>query len=481
MSKARGGKMTQALYTSCTGLKAGTNQINVVSNNVANMNTTAYKSSRVNFETLFYRDMTPSSTASITSGGVNAKQIGYGVQIGGIARNFEQGTWKETGVTSDMMISGNGYFVCQDSEGRTFLTRDGSFSLDSNGDLVTASGYYVMGSESTFSTSASTKNVHIPQLLNLKVEGTENDENGLFGETLVSELNNASLTAGAFNIVINGDDGEVGTATISFTQEQIDTMDINTMVTSINAQLAATDIGAAGKGSDYAKAVVDNGTIIFQAIETDDADDVFTALEFETPQEGGCNFVDEFGLSNVAKDADGNYVSKIVNYSAQVSPLSSYNDAIFLEEWSISTSGVVQATYSDGTNLTVVVDENNEITWQITTGDFIKMHGDDVDISETVLEKSNMLLELCTVVNEAGLESRSNNLWEIGQNAGTAYFGMAGNSGLGTIQSGGLESSNVELATELSEMIMAQRLVQANSRVFSTADSTMETLVYLGQ
>ncbi len=472
--------MTQALYTSCTGLKAGTNQINVISNNVANMNTTAYKSSRVNFETLFYRDMTPSSTASITSGGVNAKQIGYGVQVGGVARNFEQGTWKETGVTSDMMISGNGYFVCQDSEGRTFLTRDGSFTLDSNGDLVTSSGYYVMGSESTFSTSASNKNVHIPQLLNLKVEGTDNDETGLFGETLVSELNNASITAGSFNLVINGDDGKTGTATITFTQNQIDTMDINTMVTQINTQLATQAVGTA-KADAYVKAAVGNGTIIFQTIETDDADTVYTAIEFETPAEGGSNIVDELGLSNVAKNDAGEYVSKTVNYSADVSPLSSYNDAIFLEEWSISTSGIVQATYSDGTNLTVVVDENNEITWQITTGDFIKMNGDDVSINETVLEKSNMMLELCTVVNEAGLESRSNNLWEIGQNAGTAYFGMAGNSGLGTIQSGGLESSNVELATELSEMILAQRLVQANSRVFSTADSTLETLVYLGQ
>ena len=133
--------MTQALYTSCTGLKAGTNKISVVSNNVANMNTTAYKASRVNFETLFYRDMTPSSTASVTTGGVNARQIGYGVQIGGITRNFTQGTWQETGRLQDMMISGNGYFVVSDSEGRTFLTRDGSFSLDSNGDMLLCNGY----------------------------------------------------------------------------------------------------------------------------------------------------------------------------------------------------------------------------------------------------------------------------------------------------------------------------------------------------
>ena len=156
--------MTQALYTSCTGLKAGTNQINVVSNNVANMNTTAYKASRVNFETIFYSDLSPSSTASVTSGGINARQVGHGVQIGGITKNLTQGTYKETGRVQDMMIDGNGYFVVGDAEGRPFLTRDGSFTLDANGDMVTATGMYVMGAESVYSTTASSTRIHIPTL-----------------------------------------------------------------------------------------------------------------------------------------------------------------------------------------------------------------------------------------------------------------------------------------------------------------------------
>ena len=458
--------MSQALYTSGTGLKAGTNQINVVSNNVANMNTTAYKSSRVNFETLFYSDLSHSSTASVTSGGVNAKQVGHGVQIGSITRNFTQGTFINTGRDQDMMISGNGYFVVTDSSGQSFLTRDGSFSLDSNGDLVTSSGYYVMGATNTYSTTASDVNIHIPTLLNMDVHGTTAAE---FGETLVSEMNNADITAGTFTMIINDDAGPQ-TVNITLAQDDIDTMDINALVGEINAQLQ-------GAGADdKVTATVTDGTITFAAADAD------TAIEFETPEEGGSNFVEELGLSNVEKaEGTDNYVTKVANYSAVVDEAGSYNTAVTLEDWGVSNNGIVEATYSDGSKLTVAIDENNEMTWQITTGDFVKITGDDVTMDDGVLDYANMMLEMCMVVNESGLESDSNNLWTIGSNAGTPYFGVAGYAAFGTIQTGGLEASNVELSDELSEMILAQRLVQANSRVFNTASSTLETLVYLGQ
>lgn len=458
--------MSQALYTSGTGLKAGTNQINVVSNNVANMNTTAYKSSRVNFETLFYSDLSHSSTASVTSGGVNAKQVGHGVQIGSITRNFTQGTFINTGRDQDMMISGNGYFVVTDSSGQSFLTRDGSFSLDSNGDLVTSSGYYVMGATNTYSTTASDVNIHIPTLLNMDVHATTAAE---FGETLVSEMNNADITAGTFTMIIN-DAGGPQTVNITLAQDDIDTMDINALVGEINTQLQ-------GAGADdKVTATVTDGTITFEAADAD------TAIEFETPEEGGSNFVEELGLSNVEKaEGTDNYVTKVANYSAVVDEAGSYNAAVTLEDWGVSNNGIIEATYSDGSKLTVAIDENNEMTWQITTGDFVKITGDDVTMDDGVLDYANMMLEMCMVVNESGLESDSNNLWTIGSNAGTPYFGVAGYAAFGTIQTGGLEASNVELSDELSEMILAQRLVQANSRVFNTASSTLETLVYLGQ
>ena len=97
------------------------------------------------------------------------------------------------------------------------------------------------------------------------------------------------------------------------------------------------------------------------------------------------------------------------------------------------------------------------------------------------IENSNFVIELATMVNEEGLVSVNNNLWEWAADVGDVYYGMAGEVSFGSIESGGYEGSNVDIAAELSNMITAQRMIQMNSRVFSTASSVMETLAYLGQ
>ena len=120
--------MSQALHTSSTGINAGQSQINVIANNVANINTTAYKAANVTFETLFSNTLSYGSAATSDGGGTNPKQIGLGTKIGGITRNFNTGTFVQTGRDTDLMISGSGYFVVQDSDGKQYFTRDGIFS-----------------------------------------------------------------------------------------------------------------------------------------------------------------------------------------------------------------------------------------------------------------------------------------------------------------------------------------------------------------
>ena len=110
--------MTQALQTAATGINVGQQQINVIANNVANINTVAYKSANMTFETLFSNTLSHGSAATKEGGGTNPQQIGLGVKIGGISRNFEIGTFVNTGRDTDVMISGNGYFVVQDSDGK---------------------------------------------------------------------------------------------------------------------------------------------------------------------------------------------------------------------------------------------------------------------------------------------------------------------------------------------------------------------------
>ena len=118
--------------------------------------------------------------------------------------------------------------------------------------------------------------------------------------------------------------------------------------------------------------------------------------------------------------------------------------------------------------------------WKYITKDGVTITGSDVTASGSSITNSCFALELATMVNQEGLISLNNNLWEWGPNAGEIYYGIAGEMAFGSVESGGYEESNVDIAYELSNMISAQRMIQMNSRVFSTASSVMETLAYLG-
>ena len=178
--------MSQALHTSSTGINAGQQQINVIANNVANINTTAYKSANMTFETLYSRNLSYGSAATTEGGGTNPKQIGLGVKIGGITRDFSSGDFVSTGRDMDLMISGNGFFVVQDAEGKLYYTRDGVFSTDSEGNVVTQSGMKVVAANSPYSNSSSGETVKIPKNLSATVTG----DPGLGTKTISPSLTN---------------------------------------------------------------------------------------------------------------------------------------------------------------------------------------------------------------------------------------------------------------------------------------------------
>ena len=693
--------MTQALYTSKTGLTAGQYQIDVVANNIANINTTAFKAASVNFQTLFSDTITQGSTPTATNGGINPKQIGLGVQVGSIKRNFDSGTFISTGLTSDMMISGNGYFAVMDANGNTYLTRDGSFTLDANGDLVNSCTYRVLGASNIYSTMNSQTNVHVPTVLNTETIATPTST---FSSKDLSDLNNAGITAGTFNIEItlkgvkyhstieigtvscnvaklvdqinqslatarvydsNGkdvttevggtgflhsyvtcgiDDGKInfsitdyanskeniviggdwltarqftetlnGVDTTYFVDDTGDntvyTIDDNAQATAVSGtklsgsrtwtESATTSITSASggstttisvgsttnlrtaykyTGSDSTTFYVDSapnaglpptynvyqllsgtiytsvgtteidpstqdaasfnrvhslvmegstkdinkgGTLIENAEVYHDTDgntyyekdnvwyqgNTKTGYAEIVPQpsdaqietfirtkdvtnigftSGTSNFLSETGIATNAVNTDFTEThtvsSKIIDYTVNVNAVASLTDAVALEDYTISTNGIIEASYSNGDILTVQINDNDgSFTWKYTTSDNVIVTGSDVKIEDSVAIPANMVIQLATLVNEAGLVSESNNLWSVGPNAGTVFYGVGGSMGLGNIQSSGLEGSNVDMATEFSNMIIAQRAIQANSRVFSTASNVLETLVYMGQ
>ena len=123
-----------------SGLNAAASNLDVIGNNIANVNTTAYKSSSVSFADTFSNTLRAASSAS----GDTSIQIGTGVQVSGMSTNYTQGSLSSTGNATDLAVSGSGYFVVRDANGMNYATRDGAFHFDSSGDLVNAQGFSVV-------------------------------------------------------------------------------------------------------------------------------------------------------------------------------------------------------------------------------------------------------------------------------------------------------------------------------------------------
>ena len=160
--------MLRSLYSGISGMKVNQTKLDVIGNNLANVSTTAFKGSRVNFSTTISQTLGSASAASDSLGGVNGKQIGLGAQISSIDKIMSQGSMQSTSRSLDVAVDGSGYFMVATGPALTgnandsitianngignmpannsvAYTRDGSFVLDNEGNLLTSKGYRVLG------------------------------------------------------------------------------------------------------------------------------------------------------------------------------------------------------------------------------------------------------------------------------------------------------------------------------------------------
>lgn len=442
--------MSQALHTSSTGINAGQSEINVIAHNVANINTVAFKSANMTFETLYSNNLSYGSAATKDGGGTNPKQIGLGVKISGITRNFDNGTFVATGRDLDTMISGVGFYVVQDAGGHQYFTRDGVFNVDSAGNLVTQNGMKVVGAKSTYSASGNDKTVKIPKNMLAIIEGDPS-----ISSVKIEDLNNASITTG---------------------QVSVDIKDTSGNVTNVLVDIPTGDKTVAAIVNNFNSALGSYG-ITFSAADGRISYENTGSYEMSFASKGTTsNFLAETGLANST-------TSDIINEVVTLQDMINYNDpdAVSLKSTGIDENGIIVATYNDGSILTQYVDEAQTLQWKYTTSDGVTIQGGDVTPQGSSIANANFAIELATMVNQEGLISLNNNLWDWGPDVGEIYYGVAGEMAFGSIESGGYEESNVDIAHELSNMITAQRMIQMNSRVFSTASSVMEILSYLGQ
>lgn len=473
--------MSQALYTSMTGLNVAQQSINVVSNNVANINTTAFKSADARFATLFSNTLTAGNAPSATAGGTNPKQIGLGVKLEAITRNFIIGSYLSTGNSDDSMISGRGYYTVMDPSGNVFLTRDGGFTLDANGDMITASGNKVLGAARLTSEEASQVPIHVPRAITTTVSGAD-----LTTKTL-GELNNAEFTAGKLDMNVTSG-GELAKIQIEITQDMIDdAQSVNELCAKINDKIkdaiANTNCDATGAPLADPPTVTftpgTDGTIKYKI--TGGTDSTADMQATSTANFAKVLSLDTVKLSDMATNPDG-ISSKTLSYVVQVDPEASPETRTSLSGYTIGADGTIEASYDNGDKLTVVLnDTTHAFEFQYVTASGVYILGDDVTMNPNVCSESSLVMQIATVTNEAGLVSQASNLWTIGPDTGDVSYTVAGQMGTGKIVTGGLEGSNVDLARELSNMILAQRAINANSRVFGTASSVLETLSQLGR
>jgi flagellar hook protein FlgE len=413
--------MMRSLFAGVSGLRNHQIQMDVIGNNIANVNTVGYKSSRVTFEEAFAQLLQgasrPPGSSNNVSGGVNPVQVGLGMNIGSIDLLFTQGNIQSTGVTTDLAIQGDSFFVTSDGTQNVF-TRSGNFQLDANGRMVASTnGFVVQG-------KLATNGVLTDTIQDIKLP---------FGQK--SAANDTKNVSMAGNL-----DAE---AAIGASRE--------TTITVFDAmgardELTITFTKASGTTWDYAVSVAkgtvvsgDTGTLTFDNLGRLTTPVPSTAFVF-TPASGA---------QDLTIAMDFGTAGSITGLSQFAAP----STAVTKE----------QDGYTMGDLERFSIDQTGKITGAFTNG-----------ITETLGQ-----LALADFNNPAGLLRDGNNMYKVSANSGSPVLGFSAEGSQSLITSGALEMSNVDLAQEFTSMITAQRGFQSNARVITTADEMLQELVQL--
>lgn len=193
--------MIKALNTAASGMQAQQTNMDVVSNNLANVNTTAFKKSRAEFEELMYQTIKePGATTGLNAVSPTGVQVGLGVKTAATQKSFEQGSIKQTDKPLDMQIEGNGFFVVQMPNGQTAYTRDGSFRKDNQGRIVDKNGN-VLQPEMTIPREAIGISISAEGVIEVKVN--DGPENQILGQVeLANFVNPVGLKAIGGNLYV---------------------------------------------------------------------------------------------------------------------------------------------------------------------------------------------------------------------------------------------------------------------------------------
>ncbi|AVO49720.1 flagellar hook protein FlgE [Melaminivora suipulveris] len=431
-----------------SGLNASAKNLDVIGHNIANSNTTGFKASRTEFAAMV-------ASAIGTSGGNNA---GIGVETAAIAQQFSQGSLTITGNSLDVAINGNGFFTLQMPDGSMAYTRDGAFKLDTQGNLMTNSGANVMG-------------VPVNPLTGQALQGAQAGPLRLpTGQPI--EAKATRVISAAFNLdaraqIAAGD--PAATPPIPATPRatygtSVNVYDHQGVATPVNLYFEKTGTANQWKIFDSLDpAAADIGTIDFDPatnkITGPLADNPYTAINGP----GLYLTVDPVNNPNLAGTPIDNQTDPLNNSGITAAGIFLDLSAVTQFGTKFAVTDLTQSGYTAGSLTGVQVGDDGRIMARYSNG----------------ISRPEGQLMLASFRNAQGLEPVGGNNWVVSAASGPAVSGVPGNGNFGSLRSGALEDSNVDLTAELVNMMTAQRAYQANAQTIKTQDQVMSTLVNL--
>jgi len=428
----------RSLLAAVSGVDANQTWLDEIGSNIANADTVGYKSQNVEFQDLLNEQISGAQAPPTGGGGAGANPIavGSGTQVGAVATDLNEGSLDQTGKPTDVAIQGAGYFVV-DGGGQQLYTRDGSFTLDANGDLATQNGLLVMGwqanSAGVINTNTPLTGITVPTGQNLGATPTTNMTlagnlpawNGIGAVPIVANTLNCYDALGNVVPVTLTFTGVAGQANQWTVQGTVPNPSGGTDTLWTTAPTVAFNPSTGQLASVSGATTNANGSL---------------SLPVST-MPAGYNFpaADTWSVTFPAP----NTAESVTQYAGQQSIALIGQDgyaAGSLEGFTIGGDGIISGSFSNGRTLQLGQ------------------------------------LALASFSNPSGLADQGGGAYDATVNSGQPLVGTAGTGGRGSLVAGALEMSNVDLGNELTNLIQAQEAYQANTKVITTTQQAIQAL-----
>lgn len=436
--------MIRSLRTGVSGIQSNQTRMDVVGNNIANVNTVAFKRSRVAFGEVLGQQVLGVGRMSGGSG-VNPAYVGLGVSVNSIDKNWNQGALETTGMATDLALNGDGFFVVRNGDGN-LLTRAGNFGFNEYGQLVTNNGFAVQGWKVIDGQADTGALQDIEVDLNAQIEARRTEAVTIGGNLSADAEKDKPIS---ISTVTYDERGIAHDIVIEFTRKTAigDTLpDGSTATTDVweftvrdtegNVIVPAADAPAKELAFDTSgKLVSIDGTAISDTPAASDFEFGFSWDQDDNGSEESFKLVFGDEKGSFLKQYSGSTTVNVRDQNGHASGV--------VTGYAITPDGVVRLNFSNG--------EQQDL-YQIGIGN---------------------------VNNPNGLQQIGENFYATNAVSGDLQLGRAGRDLRTAVVAGTLEMSNVDLATEFTDMIVTQRGFQASARVITTSDEMLQETVQL--